>query len=66
METRKRTLVKAIGWQALGLVVMVVVGWAVTGSAALGSTLALINVGLGFCNYLAYERFWAGIGWGRT
>jgi uncharacterized membrane protein len=65
METRRRTLVKAVFWQVLGLSVMALVGWAVTGSAALGGTLAAINTAVGFVSYILYERLWARIGWGR-
>ncbi len=65
MDTRARTLAKAIGWQVLGLALMTLVGAVLTGSAALGGTLALINATLGFLCYVAYERLWAGIGWGR-
>lgn len=65
METHRRTLVKAVFWQILGLSVMALVGWVVTGSAVLGGTMALINTGLGFVSYVVYERVWAGIRWGR-
>lgn len=66
METRGRTLVKATGWQFLGLAVMAFVGWTVTGSVALGGTLAVINTALGFACYVLYERLWARIPWGRA
>lgn len=66
METRRRTLVKALGWQALGLSVMAAVGWAVTGSAGLGGAMAVLNASLGFVCYVLYERLWAGIAWGRA
>lgn len=65
METRKRTLVKGLGWTLLGLVVMTVVGFAMTGSVETGGVMAVINAALGFASYLVYERLWAGISWGR-
>lgn len=65
METRRRTLVKALLWQVFGLTVMGLVGWALTGSIALGGSLALINTALGFASYILYERVWAHIRWGR-
>lgn len=65
METRGRTLVKALIWQAIGLSVMALVGWAVTGSAMVGGTLAVINAALGFLTYVLYERIWARVAWGR-
>lgn len=65
METRKRTLAKATLWQILGLVIMALIGWALTGSATLGGGLALSNAIIGFVTYFLYERIWARIRWGR-
>ena len=64
METRARTLAKAVGWQVLGLVMMALVGAVLTGSLALGGTLAAVNAGLGFVLYVAHERVWARVRWG--
>lgn len=65
METRKRSLVKAVIWNLIGLASMAAVGLIATGSAALGGTMALVNTALGLVCYLIYERIWANIGWGR-
>lgn len=65
METRQRTVVKAVLWTMLGMIVMALVGLAFTGSIALGGSIAVINSILGFLSYLAYERVWANISWGR-
>ena len=65
METRQRTLVKAVLWNAIGLTVMAGVGLAMTGSAAVGGAIAAINTAIGFSAYFVYERIWARIGWRR-
>lgn len=65
MESRRRTLAKAFIWQTLGLVTMSGVGWALTGSVAVGGGIAVINTLIGFVTYILYERCWARIGWGR-
>lgn len=65
MESRRRSLVKAICWNAIGLMMMSLVGLAMTGSLALGGAMAALNTGIGFVAYLAYERVWAGVRWGR-
>lgn len=65
METRGRTLVKAVLWQVLGLAMMLAVGWALTGSATLGGMIALLNTAIGFTSYFLYERIWARVRWGR-
>ncbi|TDK48756.1 DUF2061 domain-containing protein [Antarcticimicrobium luteum] len=65
METRKRSLIKAVIWNLIGLAMMAAVGLAATGSVAVGGTVAVINTALGLVLYLVYERVWANIGWGR-
>ncbi|MFW8634439.1 DUF2061 domain-containing protein [Cribrihabitans pelagius] len=65
METRKRSIVKAVIWNLIGLMSMTLVGLAATGSAKAGGAMALVNTGIGFAAYLLYERLWAQIGWGR-
>lgn len=66
METRTRTIVKSGVWTLLGLISMALVGLASTGSMALGGTMALANAAIGFVFYLAYERIWSKIDWGRN
>ncbi len=66
METRRRSVVKAVLWNAVGLVVMSFVGLIATGSAAIGGGLALVNTAIGLTLYVIYERIWAGISWGRN
>jgi uncharacterized membrane protein len=65
MDSGKRTLLKAILWQALGLVSMALVGLWVTGSAMAGGVIAVANTVIGFVCYVVYERVWARIRWGR-
>ncbi|WP_420586910.1 DUF2061 domain-containing protein [Ruegeria sp.] len=66
METRRRSVVKAVLWNVMGLAVMTLVGLVATGSAAVGGTLAIVNTGIGLTMYVIYERVWAGIAWGRN
>jgi len=65
METRTRSLVKALIWNIIGLASMVLVGFLATGSVALGGAMALINTAIGFTLYLVYERLWSRVRWGR-
>ena len=65
METARRSWVKAVLWNVLGLLTMSGVGLAMTGSIAVGGSLALINTALGFTLYVIYERLWARVRWGR-
>ncbi|WP_368345909.1 DUF2061 domain-containing protein [Pelagovum sp. HNIBRBA483] len=65
METRTRSLVKAVIWSALGFLVMALVGLAFTGSLAVGGVMAVLNTVIGLITYVLYERLWARISWGR-
>lgn len=64
-ETRRRTLVKAVLWNLIGLAVMALVGFLLTGSWSVGGAMAVINAALGLTMYVIYERVWARISWGR-
>ncbi|MEI4231701.1 DUF2061 domain-containing protein [Roseovarius sp. D22-M7] len=66
METRIRSVLKALIWQLIGLAVMTVVGVLVTGSASAGGLIAAINTAIGFLTYFCYERLWSRIRWGRS
>lgn len=66
METRRRSVVKALLWNVMGLIMMTLVGLVATGSAAIGGTLAIVNTAIGLTLYIFYERIWAGIAWGRN
>ncbi len=65
METAKRSVLKAILWNALGLATMTLTGLAMTGSVAVGGALAALNTAVGLVSYIGYERVWARISWGR-
>ena len=65
METKSRSLVKALIWNVIGMASMSLVGFLATGSAAAGGVMAMVNTAVGFVMYLFYERVWAGIRWGR-
>lgn len=65
MESRARSIVKAVIWNLIGLLMMCVVGFVATGSFAVGGAMALINAAIGLTLYVVYERIWAQVRWGR-
>lgn len=65
MESRQRTLVKAVIWNLMGLGMMALVGFMMTGSIRVGGTMALVNTAIGLTTYILYERFWSKVRWGR-
>ncbi|WP_172293421.1 DUF2061 domain-containing protein [Pseudoruegeria sp. HB172150] len=66
METRQRTVVKAVLWSVLGWIIMALVGLTCTGSLTTSGTMAAINTALGLLSYVIYERIWTNIAWGRA
>ena len=64
METRRRSIVKALSWQMLGLLTMSALGFLFTGSLTSGGALALASAAVSFFAYLLHERLWAGVRWG--
>lgn len=66
MDSGQRTIVKAVLWNLLGLLMMSLVGLAMTGSAALGGAMAIVNTALGLVSYIFYERLWSRVRWGRV
>lgn len=65
-ETGARTLAKALSWQGVGLATMTAIGFAFTGSASAGGALALASAAVGLVAYMAHERIWGRIAWGRV
>ena len=65
MDSQKRTLIKALLWNVIGLISMSIVGYLSTGSMRVGGAMALINTAIGLSMYVAYERVWTRISWGR-
>lgn len=64
MDTRRRTILKAVLWNLIGLGMMTLVGWIMTGSISFGGQMAGINAVLGLSMYVMYERIWARVRWG--
>ncbi|WP_425416748.1 DUF2061 domain-containing protein [Oricola indica] len=66
MDTKIRTIAKAVTWQILGLISMCALGFWQTGSIGGALTLAfsasLMSIGV----YFLHERAWGRIRWGRS
>lgn len=66
MESRKRSIVKAGLWTAIGFVMMALTGYVLTGAISTGGAMALMSSAIGVVSYVNYERVWAAIRWGRN
>ncbi len=61
MESKTRSIVKAGLWTLMGLVIMTVIGFFMTGSVGQGGVMAVMNSAIGLVTYVIYERIWARI-----
>ena len=66
METRSRSIVKALTWRMGGLVVTIAVVWVVTGQVKLAASIGLADTLVKLLAYYFHERFWLKIRFGRV
>jgi uncharacterized membrane protein len=64
MENSKRTLTKAITWQAIGFVMMAIVNYCYMGNFSQGLGLSALLTLIGLVSYYLHERLWSYINWG--
>ena len=63
-ETSTRTLIKALTWQSMGVLVMAAVGYVMTGSLIEAGWFSLALQAFSLVCYVLHERVWGRIGWG--
>lgn len=66
MESTRRTISKALSWQLLGLIVMTVISFCFTGSVSSAISLSLTSMLSGLIFYIAHEKVWQRIQWGKV
>jgi uncharacterized membrane protein len=64
MESKLRTIAKAITWQALGLAVTGALAWFHTGNMVTALSFALSTAASGLAFFVLHERLWARVRWG--
>ena len=64
-QSATRTLLKSLTWQALGLVTTTATAFALTGSLAVGGTMAITSAAIGTILYALHERAWERVDWGK-
>lgn len=63
-ETRKRSIVKAVSWRALGSIDTFILGWLFTGSAKAAGAIASTEILTKMVLYYLHERGWSLVNWG--
>ncbi|MDC3286640.1 DUF2061 domain-containing protein [Alphaproteobacteria bacterium] len=66
MDSKSRLIVKALTWQFSGLLTMTVIGYLISGSFNMGSSIAFLGAIAGFFAYFVHESLWARIRWGQN
>ncbi|MBO6519303.1 MAG: DUF2061 domain-containing protein [Rhodospirillales bacterium] len=65
MDTRSRTLLKALTWQMLGIVTMTALSYPHTDTIWSALALACSASASGFAFFIVHESVWNRIHWGR-
>lgn len=65
METRARSIVKALTWRTGGLLITVGVTWAVTGRPGLAALVGAGDTLVKLFAYYFHERLWLKVRYGR-
>ncbi len=64
METKKRSIVKAISWRLIATVITSVLAFMLTGEWTFAATIGLADTLFKFFIYFAHERMWNRIRYG--
>ncbi len=65
LESHARSLLKALTWRAGGLVVTVLVAWALTRRATLAASIGAADTVVKLLAFYVHERLWLRINFGR-
>ena len=66
IDLKKRTIAKTISWKLIGIFVLIVAAWSLTGNLIVVSAFALGYHLIQSVLYLIHERLWNKVGWGKS
>jgi adenylyl-sulfate kinase len=66
IDSKKRTISKAVSWKAVGILALSLVTYLVTGNLVATTIVAASYHALQFVLYSAHERAWNKVSWGKT
>jgi uncharacterized membrane protein len=58
MTTKQLQILKTITWTVLSFTITTLIGWAVTGSVAIGLSVGILDRIFKMAIYFAHERLW--------
>ncbi len=65
METKKRSIAKSLTWRTLGVVMLLIIGYLITGNIKDTGIITVIFHGLRMILYYIHERLWLKVKWGK-
>lgn len=65
MESRKRSVVKALSWRLIATFITSLVVFVLSGELAFAAKIGLLDTSIKFGAYFAHERMWLRIPFGR-
>ena len=66
MESKRRSIAKAISWRVVATIVTASVVYIVTGQATAALEIGLIDTSIKIFGYFGHERLWLRISYGQT
>lgn len=65
MESRKRSIVKALSWRFIATFITALVAFVLTGELAFAAKIGILDTVIKFGAYFAHERLWVRVSYGR-
>ncbi len=65
MDSKRRSIAKALSWRAIATFITALIALLVTGEVAFAAKIGLLDTSIKFFAYFAHERFWQRIAYGR-
>jgi len=66
MDSKRRSIIKAITWRILALLITILVSFAILGSWSVSIAIGILSNFLKTLLYYIHERLWERTSWGRV
>ena len=65
MDTKKRSVVKSITWRVIGVIILGIISYLITGDWKEMTIITLLFHGIRLIMYYYHERLWERVSWGK-
>jgi len=65
MESKRRSIVKALSWRFLATIITTTIVWLLTGRAEFAATVGVLDTSVKILVYFIHERIWLRISFGK-